>query len=170
MKIGVISDTHDQAAFIQEAVRHFNKEKVSLVIHCGDWVSPFILRFFQDLQAPLRGVFGNNDGDKFRHLVFKNTFGIDVEYEDRFLEMTIDNRSIAVFHGDYAGIVQALVTCGKYDAVFHGHTHQKVNEHFKSTLSLNPGSLMKETSDLVKEASIAIYDTTHNNAIHIQVS
>lgn len=71
LKIGVLSDTHDQCELIQKAVKHFNDANVSWVFHCGDWVSPFILHFFQDLQAPLRGVFGNNDRDKFRHLAFK---------------------------------------------------------------------------------------------------
>lgn len=169
MKIGVLSDTHDQGELIRNAVEHFNKQNVAMVIHCGDWVSPFILHFFQGLQAPLRGVFGNNDGDKFRHLAFKHKWAIDVEYEDRFLEMEIDQRRIAVFHGDYAGIVEALVLCGKYDAVFHGHTHQKVNQYYGKTLSLNPGSLMKETSHAVKEASIAIYDTSQHLAFHISL-
>lgn len=167
MKIGILSDTHDQGELIRKAVQHFNSENVSWVFHCGDWVSPFILHFFQGLQVPLRGVFGNNDGDKFRHLAFKNKWGIDLEYEDRFLEMEIDKRRIAVFHGDYPGIVESLVTCGKYDVVFHGHTHQKVNQHYGKTLSLNPGSLMQETSKEVKGASIAIYDTETHIATHI---
>lgn len=167
MKIGVLSDTHDQGELIRKAIQHFNRENVSWVFHCGDWISPFILYFFQALQAPLRGVFGNNDGDKFRHLVFKNKWKLDLEYEDRFLDMKIDNRRIAVFHGDYSGIVEALVTCGKYDVVFHGHTHQKINQHFDKTLSLNPGSLMQETSKDIKGASIAIYDTETNTAMHV---
>ena len=109
MKIGVLSDTHDQGELIREAINYFNSQNVAWVIHCGDRVSPFILHFFQGLQAPLRGVFCNNDGDKFRHLAFKNKWGFDLEYEDRFLEMEIDHRRIAVFHGDYAGIVEALL-------------------------------------------------------------
>jgi putative phosphoesterase len=169
MKIGVISDTHDQGELIRKAVNIFNDEKVSLVIHCGDWVSPFILHFFKELQAPIRGVFGNNDGDKFRHLTFKDKWGLDLQYEERFLEMEIDQRRLAVFHGDYTGLVDALVTCGKYDLVLHGHTHQKVNQHHGKTLSLNPGSLMRETSDTVKGASIAIYDTTSHSARHIDL-
>lgn len=70
-------------------------------------------------------------------------------------------------HGDYSGIVGALVTCGKYDAVFHGHTHQKVNHYHGKTLSLNPGSLMRETSEDVQGASIAIYNTETHKATHI---
>jgi len=166
MKIGVLSDTHDQGELIREAVACFNHQQVGLVVHCGDWVSPFILHFFKELQAPLRGVFGNNDGDKFRHLAFKNQWGLDLEYEERFLELEVDHRKIAVFHGDYQGIVDALVTCGKYDAVFHGHTHQKINQQIGRTLSLNPGSLMQETTKHITQASVAIYDTNTNSASH----
>lgn len=167
MKIGVLSDTHDQGDLIRWAVEQFNQENVEWVFHCGDWVSPFILYFFQGLKAPLRGVFGNNDGDKFRHLAFKNKWNLDLEYEERFLEMELDNRRICVFHGDYPGLVESLVTCGKYDAVFHGHTHLRVNEYNGNTLSLNPGSLMKKTSATVKGASVAIYDSKTNSARHI---
>lgn len=169
MKVGVISDTHDQGDLIRKAVDIFMQEGVEWVIHCGDWVSPFILYFFQNLKVPIRGVFGNNDGDRFRHLAFKNRWGLDLEYEERFLEIILDKRQIAIFHGDYPGIVNALVTCGQYDAVFHGHTHQRVNETHGKTLSLNPGSLMKETSASIKGASIAIYDTETNTARHIDL-
>lgn len=167
MKIGVLSDSHDQGELIRKAIEYFNQEKVEWVFHCGDWVSPFILYFFRGLKAPIRGVFGNNDGDKFRHLAFKDKWELDLEYEERFLEMKLDSRQIAIFHGDYPGIVDALVSCGKYDAVFHGHTHKRVNEQVGHTLSLNPGSLMKETSPTVKGASIAIYDTNIHSATHI---
>lgn len=169
MKIGVISDTHDQVHHIQSAVSRLNQENVDLVVHCGGWVSPFILHFFKDLNPPIRGVFGNNDGDKFRHLLFKDKLGFNVQYEDRFLKLELDNRVIAVFHGDYAEIIDALVTCGKYDAVFHGRTHKQVNEMTANTLSLNPGSFMDESSGTVKDDSFAIYDTEGNSAFHINL-
>lgn len=166
MKIGVISDTHDQGDLIRQAINYFNRENVDRVFHCGDWVSPFILYFFQGLKAPLRGVFGNNDGDKLRHLEWKGKWNLDLDYADRFLEVEVDAKRIAIFHGDFPGLVDTLVKSGKYDAVFHGHTHQRVNEYFGKTLSLNPGTLMKETSQVVKGASVAIYDTVTHTAIH----
>lgn len=78
----------------------------------------------------------------------------------------VDNRKLAVFHGDYREIVQVLVTCGIYEAVFHGHTHKKVNENVETTLSLNPGSLMGMTRDEPLGASFAIYDKATNLAMH----
>lgn len=170
MKIGVISDTHDQLELIVKAIHLLNEAGVGLVVHCGDWVSPFILYAFKGLRMPIKGVFGNNDGDKFRHLKYSQELGLDILYEDRFLQLHIEERKIAVFHGDYQEIVDALVTCGSYDAVFHGHTHRKVNEKVGKTLSLNPGSLMKTTKQETLGASIAIYDTTTNQAQHIDVS
>lgn len=167
MKIGVISDTHDQQELIEKAVRELNKENVELVIHCGDWVSPFILHAFRELRAPMKGVFGNNDGDKFRHLAFRDQLKLDLTYEDRFLDFQIDNRRIAVFHGDYSGIVEALVDCGHYDVVLHGHTHQRVNLHRGKTLSLNPGSLMLTTLGKSLGPSYAIYATDSHLAHHV---
>lgn len=167
MKIGVLSDTHDQGELIRNAVNIFNKEEVGYVFHCGDWVSPFILYFFQGLHAPLRGIFGNNDGDKFRHLSFKKAWGLDLEYEDRFLEIEIEGRRIACFHGDYSGWTDALVCSGRYDLVLHGHTHLRVNTYVGTTLSLNPGSLMRETSARIRGASVALYDTQTHSATHI---
>jgi uncharacterized protein len=158
---------HDQIDLIIKAVELFNAQKVDLVVHCGDWVSPFILQHFKKLKAPIKGVFGNNDGDKFRHLLFREKHKLDIDYEDRFLDIELDGKRIAVFHGDYAGIVEALVKCGTYDAVFHGHTHERVKVLIGKTLSFNPGSLMAKTSPNLTGASIGIYDTTSNTAEHL---
>lgn len=116
MKIGVISDTHDQYENIIKAVKILNEEKVKLVIHCGDWISPFTLAFYKELRSPIKGVFGNNDGDRFLHPIRAKDFGIKIEYEERILSLDLDNRKIFVYHGDYGEVTDTLVTCGKYDA------------------------------------------------------
>jgi|SRR3989344_9483563 len=164
MKIGVLSDTHDQYENIRKAVAILNREQVELVIHCGDWVSPFTLAFYKDLTCPIKGVFGNNDGDRYLHPIRAKTFGLDIEYEERVLKLNLDGRIIFTYHGDYGDVTDALVSCGKYDAVFHGHTHVAVNESVGKTLSLNPGTLMSVTDDEVKGASFAIYETKTNSA------
>lgn len=169
MKIGVLSDTHDQVDQILKAVEILNNEGVELVIHCGDWVAPFTLTFYKKLKAPIKGVFGNNDGDRFLHPIRAQAFGINIEYEERVLSLILDGRKIFVYHGDYGEVTDALITCGKYDAVFHGHTHRRVNELVGKTLSLNPGTLMPMTDEETKGASFAIYDTTTNEARFIDL-
>lgn len=164
MKIGVITDTHDQHDNIRKAVDIFNSHNVELVVHCGDWVSPFTLAFYEGLNCPIKGVFGNNDGDRYRLLERSKATKLDIQFEERFMSLDLEGRKIAVFHGDYRELTDALITCGKYDAVFHGHFHIAENKMVGKTLSLNAGTLMNVTSDKVQGASIAIYDTKTNSA------
>jgi len=164
MKIGILSDTHDQIENLLWAIDMLNRQNIGLLIHCGDWVAPFTLKYYQQLKCPIKGVFGNNDGDKFRHLQVAKRLDLSIIFEDRFLSLEIDSRRLAVWHGDYPEITDALVQCGKYDAVFHGHTHISVNEKHGNTLSLNPGSLMAVTAESVSGISFAIYDTATNSA------
>ncbi len=169
MKIGVISDTHDQYENILKTVKILNEQRVELTIHCGDWVSPFAVQFFRDLQSPIKGVFGNNDGDRFMHLTRAKESNVNIQFEERVLKIEIDKRKIFVYHGDYEDVTDALVMSAKYDAVFHGHTHISVNKTIGKTLSLNPGTLMPFTNDRTKGASFAIYDTRSNTAEFIKL-
>lgn len=40
MLVGIITDTHDNLAGIQKAIQIFKEQKIEMLIHCGDWVSP----------------------------------------------------------------------------------------------------------------------------------
>ncbi|MCJ7470999.1 YfcE family phosphodiesterase, partial [Candidatus Bathyarchaeota archaeon] len=62
MLIGLISDTHDCLPLVDKAVKRLNDENVDIVLHAGDYVSPFVIPKFKDLRMKLIGVFGNNDG------------------------------------------------------------------------------------------------------------
>ena len=71
MKLGIISDSHDQVENIKKAVEIINKEKVDFVYHCGDLCSPFVLHLLAELNCPVKIVFGNNDADVFKHIMMK---------------------------------------------------------------------------------------------------
>jgi hypothetical protein len=62
--IGILADSHDNLIALRLAVRLFNDAKCSLVIHAGDFVAPFAARELRDLACPVKGVFGNCDGEK----------------------------------------------------------------------------------------------------------
>ncbi|OGD64031.1 hypothetical protein A2160_04545 [Candidatus Beckwithbacteria bacterium RBG_13_42_9] len=164
MKIGVISDTHDQCENILKAVKLLNQEKVELVIHCGDWISPFTLKFYKNLKSPIKGVFGNNDGDRFYHLKYVENLKLDITFKERVLNLILGKRKILAYHGDYGKVTEELISSGKYDAIFHGHTHISVNKIFGKTLSLNPGTFMPFTDNQIKGASFAIYESRTNSA------
>ena len=40
MKIAIISDTHDNLANLKKAIDWIKKEKIKIVIHCGDIFKP----------------------------------------------------------------------------------------------------------------------------------
>ena len=61
MKIGLISDTHDNIENILKAVSEFNSRRVDIVLHAGDFVSPIAVESFAGIK--LVGILGNNDTD-----------------------------------------------------------------------------------------------------------
>ena len=67
--IAIISDTHENVSVVEKAVAMIRKFKPSLVVHCGDLISPAMLGLFKDFED-FRLVFGNNDADIFKHLKF----------------------------------------------------------------------------------------------------
>jgi uncharacterized protein len=69
MRIGIISDTHDDIENVQRAIDLFGREEVKLIIHAGDFVFPGVIDEFKNLKnmqpdINIIGVLGNNDGEK----------------------------------------------------------------------------------------------------------
>lgn len=167
--IGVLSDSHDQVHHLDKVVAYFNEQQVGLVIHCGDWISPFTLRYFTSLNAPIYGVFGNNDGEKWGHRGISNQLrenGLRLTMEDVFLSLNEYGKRIAVYHGTAPKLVEALAKCGDYDVVFYGHNHIAKIEQIGNVLRLNPGTLLEMTNPGTGVASFAIYDpNTHTGRL-----
>lgn len=167
--IGVISDSHDQVHYLDQMVAYFNEQRVGLVIHCGDWVAPFTLRYFTKLNAPLYGVFGNNDGEKWGHRgvgAQVKEAGLRLTMEDVFLSLNEYGKRIAVYHGTAPKLVEALVKCGDYDVVFYGHNHIAKVELVGNVLSMNPGTLLEMTNPGTGIATFGIYDpNTHTGRL-----
>lgn len=135
MLIGIVSDTHDSLDRIKKAVQVFKERRVELVIHCGDWIAPFSVREFKGLKVV--SVLGNNDGDLL--LLEKTLREIGSSLEGRFASLNLNGKKIAVIHGEYPELVEALAKSGMYNLVVHGHTHKRRCERFNGTLILNPG-------------------------------
>ena len=132
--IGIMSDSHDHLEAIRAAVEVFNQAKVDLVVHAGDLIAPFTSKEFDNLQAPLEAIFGNNDGER-RGL---RTAYAEICVLEDFKELEIGDRKIAVIHGTNESLVDALWKSGKYDVVIRGHTHRM--EVLKGqTMIINPG-------------------------------
>ena len=134
MKIGIISDTHDNLPQIKKAVKIFDQEKVELVLHAGDFVSPFTFLEFKNLNCPLKGVFGNNDGDK---LYLQEKFKEIGEIYPAPYETNIDHKIIIMLHEEK--LIDALAESQKYEVIIYGHTHRTDLRKTGKTLIINPG-------------------------------
>jgi hypothetical protein len=65
MKVGVISDSHDNLPNLRYALRALVEQGVGVLFHCGDLISPFVTRELGSFPGAVHVVFGNNDGDRF---------------------------------------------------------------------------------------------------------
>lgn len=160
MIIGAISDSHDNLPLIEKAVQTLNEQKVQLVLHAGDYIAGFTLAKFGKLNCPLIGVFGNNDGD--RELLkkrFSETPNCTIH--DRFAAVTVEGYKIALLHGEETELLCAIIEGGYFDAVIHGHSHNRSIERHGKTLAINPGELC---GYLTGKPSIALLDTAKSEA------
>jgi putative phosphoesterase len=146
--IGVISDTHDNVDNIKKAVQIFNERNVSLVIHAGDYTSPFTFIPYDDLKADFVGIFGNNDGDL---LLLNDRSKGRIHKQPHQFEFS--GKKFVVMHEHH--VVEALADSGHYDVVIFGHTHKAVVKRKNNTLLLNPGEAGRW---LYGKATIAILD------------
>ncbi len=159
MKFAVVSDSHDNLVAIDDFVEKVKNEKVELIVHCGDMVSPFTAPNFGAACAKFIGVFGNNDGDHaFLRTRYSNIGG---ELHGDFTVVDVGGKKAAVLHGTHEEIVDALVSSGKYDYVLRGHTHVPGIEKRGRTIYINPGAL---SGYLANKRTFAIVDTVRGTA------
>ncbi len=133
MKLGVMSDSHDNIPQIECAVALFNDSGVELVVHAGDFISPFAIAPLADLKCRVVGVFGNNDGER---VILAQRFEAVGEVHPNLANVSVGGRNIAVMH--YPELAIPIAKSGEYDIVVYGHTH-KVDIREEKSLLLNPG-------------------------------
>lgn len=135
MWIGLISDSHDNLFNLRKCLALFRKHGIEVVLHAGDFVSPFTAEPFREFGVRVIGVFGNNDGDR---LYLRERFGGVGEVYMGPHELVLAGRHIVLMHEPRA--LEALVASGRYDLVIYGHTHRaEVREG--RPLVVNPGEL-----------------------------
>lgn len=172
MKIGIISDTHDDIINTNKAIDIFKENDVSVVIHAGDFVAPPVVSEFKRLAengVKIFGVFGNNDGERSG---LKEAFeDINGDLFDDVGKIEIENLKFGIYHGTDVGKKQKMIDSGKFDIFIYGHTHAKDSRHEKlknnsETIVLNPGTAHCPTkmyythSGYFKEATVLIFNTS----------
>jgi hypothetical protein len=130
VKIGILSDSHDNLPKIEKAVRFFNKRKVEYVLHAGDFVAPFAILKLKNLSCDWKGVFGNNDGER------KGLTGISQgKIQEGPLRIDLNGRKITLVHD----VNTINPDTEKIDLLICGHSHKSELKKNNSQLLLNPG-------------------------------
>jgi uncharacterized protein len=135
MLVGLIADTHDRLPAIAELVRQMQEAGAGMILHAGDYCSPFALRAFEDAHVSLAGVFGRNDGDP-QGLVTRAQSAFGAELFESPHSFEIGGRRILLVH-DIGDVNKRSVL--SHEIVIHGSTHQQEMKTRGDTLIVNPG-------------------------------
>ena len=133
MRIGVVSDTHNRLQNVSRIVELFNASGVERVVHTGDITQAKTLEVLAGLEAPLFGVYGNNDE---REALAAAAAPLGIELRDPPLYLDWKDRKIVVVHDprDLEDLPDP-----RWDLALHGHTHLRTETRRGEQLVFNPG-------------------------------
>lgn len=160
MKLGLISDTHNQVDRTIAAMKLLLDAGAEAIFHSGDFTRVEILPLCAD--KPLYYVFGNNDVYESEALVATGEscgatclkWGGAVELADR---------RIAITHGHLSQEMRDLLA-DKPDYFISGHTHVAQDSRSGSTRLINPGALHRAS-----EYSVATLDLATDELKFLEV-
>ena len=146
MRVGIMSDSHDNLPLIARALDVFRRRDVRAILHAGDFIAPFAVKALRRFDGPIHAVFGNNDGEKtgIRQVL------PDIQDPPSFFSLA--DRTFCMVH-DIAAVddVGAL----DVDVLVYGHDHRGEVRPGRP-LVINPG----ETGGwLYGSPQVAVLDT-----------
>ena len=153
MRIGVVSDSHDNLYMLDKAISAMGK--IDMLLHLGDHYRD-ILKINSKYKHTVHYVVGNNDysGD---------------EKSEKTLE--VGGKKIFLTHGHKYNVNFGMMGL-KYrgeeegaDIILYGHTHIYNVEYLYGTLFLNPGSVSKPR---VGKPSAALLDIDDKGQICVE--
>ena len=134
MRIGVVSDTHNHLSNTARIVELFNAARVDRVVHTGDITQAKTLHVLAALDAPLVGVYGNNDLE--RESLQNACEELGMGFADPPLHLEWEDRRVVVVHDPEDLAPDLLAGC---DVALHGHDHWQNIEQRQGVLVFNPG-------------------------------
>ena len=139
MKLGILSDTHNDTPNLLKALRIFKNEGIQQLLHCGDMAD--ILTAKQMTGFDVIFVNGNSDRSAaaVSHVVW--TLNPRNEIPGDVYEGELGGVKIAAAHGHQPSKLQRLIDSRRFRYVFHGHTHRHRDELIGKTRVINPGAL-----------------------------
>ena len=144
MKLCIVSDSHDRADGLAQAVREAATEGAAVVIHCGDVIGTQTLRAAMGAGLPLHVIHGNNLGDPVSLSRWARESDGMLHYHGADARLELAGRRIFVVH--YPEYGHAMACTGDWDLVCCGHSHVAGVEAVRNvkqgqTWLVNPGTV-----------------------------
>jgi putative phosphoesterase len=144
VKVCIVSDSHDRADALQQAVREAKAAGAEAVIHCGDLIGAQTVKPALTHGLPMHLIHGNNVGDtQALHRQSQASGGL-LQYHGADARLELDGRRVFVVHYDDYGY--AMACTGQWDLVCCGHSHKAearkvTGVNGKQTWLVNPGTV-----------------------------
>lgn len=151
MRLGLISDTHDNEARTRVALEVFARKDVDAILHMGDLSTRAMLPLLDGWTVWIAE--GNTDEDPAAIVAAARLVGGDIAYADVH-ELEFDGLRVGVIHGDDEARLQGMIASGAFGLVCHGHTHRFRDERLGPTRVINPGAVHRSA-----EPSVCTVDT-----------
>jgi putative phosphoesterase len=137
MRVGILSDTHDQFERTRTAVDQLCLHGAEALIHCGDLTSPEILVICS--VQPCWFVFGNHDADMVPSLLKAGQeSGATCLHWGGLFE--IDGTRLGVTHGHMHQDLRKVILANP-EYLLTGHSHMASDSFLGSIRRINPGAL-----------------------------
>jgi hypothetical protein len=162
MRIGLVSDTHNDQSSVRRALARLRTEGITRVFHAGDVTSAVTLRLFDGFDVWIAQ--GNMDHDPGLTNTALELFG-----PGRFRRvhtLALEGTSIAIIHDVDAVQARQLVLTRATQIMVVGHTHRRRDEQVESTRIINPGALGNTRWD---PPCFAILDLIHGDLSWVEL-
>jgi len=144
VKVCIVSDSHDRADALAQAVREARAAGAEAVIHCGDLIGAQTVKPALAAGLPVHLIHGNNVGDtQALHLQSRRSNGL-LQYHGADARLELGGRRVFVVHYDDYGY--AMACTGQWDLVCCGHSHKAEARSVRTvqdtqTWLVNPGTV-----------------------------
>jgi putative phosphoesterase len=137
MKIGILSDTHDELDRLEKALTFLRDEKVTTLLHCGDLCGPDIIQMMSGFDVRI----ARGNMDRLPELKMMAQIILGNGRLTSVHQFTLDGYAAAMLHGNDSNRLKSMINSGEYAYVFHGHTHRRRDQMIGRTRVINPGAL-----------------------------
>ena len=138
----ILSDSHDQVANLRAAIDYCNVARVDVIAHCGDLISPFMLKQLTRFEGQVHLIYGNNIGDQRLIADRCGREFANIKHHGILGKFMVDTYKVAIVH--YPEQAHKLAGDAIYDLVCCGHSHVPMIRKYEHTWLINPGQLLGE--------------------------